>query len=372
MFCKNCGKEVTEQSKFCPYCGKSVFELDSKEKIYYVSSKNRTVAILLTLLGFFGVAGLQRIYVGRYIWGFIYIFTFGFFFIGTMYDLIQLYYEKFKDTDGFPLYSNGSMKKNYRHRTPRKNPSIVHYAIAIICALWILGTNIFIISSTKPKVEKQNTESQTNIEDRKNGEEKVQVENESVDEDLKKIDIEINLDDVVIEGKRKFLVNVHNKAQYPFDGIVHVYAKGMGVMDGLYDVKDLQPGQTKTFIGKGNVNESTRFNTSIKGKFQKQQKDDNLNYKIVKRYGGNTMMTYFVYVTDFSDENLTAISREMNKKYSGKVHDLEVRFTKVQNNPSLDDSVAMYSIHPMNRQLNHKLVWFNNAGDVERIIATIP
>lgn len=175
-----------------------------------------------------------------------------------------------------------------------------------------------------------------------------------------------------IEGKRKFLIDVSNTSEYPFEGVLHVYAKGMGTLDGLYDLKGLQPGQTKTFIGKGDVDEFTEFNCSIKGDYKKQQKDDNLNYEIVKRYGGNGMMTYFVYVTDSSDNNLILISREMDANYSGKVHDLEVRFTKVKNEPTLDDSLAMYSIHPMNKQLNHKLVWFSKEGDVERVIATIP
>lgn len=343
---------------------------ENKKKIYYVSSKNKTIALLLTLLGFVGVAGLQRIYVGRYLLGFVYIFTCGLFFIGTIYDIIQLCYEKFKDADGYPLYSKSSMKRNYRHRKLTKNPSIIHWSIAFICVLLVMGFYAFRITTTIKYAQQleQKTESTEIKEETKS----VKIENENVDEDLNKIVIEIELDQVLIEGKRKFLVNVNNTSNYPFDGVLHVNAKGMGALEGLYDLKNLQPGQTKTFIGKGDVDEFTTFRTSIQGNFKKQQKDTNLSYQIVKQYGGNGMMTYFVYVKDFSDANLTAISTEMYKNYSGKVHDLEIRFTKVQNNPSLDDSLAMYSIHPMNKALNHKLVWFNKSGDVERVIATIP
>lgn len=344
---------------------------DSKEKIYYVSSKNRTVAILLALFGFVGIAGLQRIYVGKYLSGFAYIFTFGFLFGGTIYDITELYSEKFKDVDGYPLYSSGSMKNNYRRRKPRKNPSIIHWGIAVMCALIFIGGNVYRIETTiqEARLEQKSKDVETTNKKEVKTE---KIENENVDEDLKKIVVEIELDQVLIEGKRKFLVNVNNTSDYPFDGVLHVNAKGMGALDGLYDLKNLQPGQTKTFIGKGDVDEFTTFRTSIQGNFKKQKKDNNLNYKIVKQYGGNAMMTFFVYVTDFSDANLIAISKEMNENYSGKVHDLEIRFTKVQNNPSLDDSLAMYSIHPMNKSLTHKLVWFDKAGDVERVIATIP
>lgn len=89
MLCKKCGKKFDEGTKFCPHCGANVLENDKTEKIYYVSAKSRIVAILLTILGFFGIAGLQRIYVGRYIWGFAYIFTCGFFFIGTLYMILR-------------------------------------------------------------------------------------------------------------------------------------------------------------------------------------------------------------------------------------------------------------------------------------------
>ena len=26
MFCENCGKEIKDENKFCPYCGASVYE----------------------------------------------------------------------------------------------------------------------------------------------------------------------------------------------------------------------------------------------------------------------------------------------------------------------------------------------------------
>ena len=39
---------------------------DKSEKIYYVSSKNRIAAGLLCLLGLIGIAGIHRMYVGKW------------------------------------------------------------------------------------------------------------------------------------------------------------------------------------------------------------------------------------------------------------------------------------------------------------------
>jgi TM2 domain-containing membrane protein YozV len=50
--------------------------------------KNCPVAYLLWLLGGFGVLGLHRFYLGRWITGLIWLFTGGLFFIGALIDLI--------------------------------------------------------------------------------------------------------------------------------------------------------------------------------------------------------------------------------------------------------------------------------------------
>lgn len=67
----------------------------------------------------FGLGGFHRLYVKKWMTGLLYLMTFGLFFLGTAYDLHQLIVERFKDTDGFPLYSDGSMRQNYRRRRPK-------------------------------------------------------------------------------------------------------------------------------------------------------------------------------------------------------------------------------------------------------------
>ena len=66
----------------------------AKEKI---SDKNKTIALILSIIGFFGVAGIHRFYVGKIGTGILWLFTFGFFGIGTLIDLIIIAQGNFKD-----------------------------------------------------------------------------------------------------------------------------------------------------------------------------------------------------------------------------------------------------------------------------------
>ena len=69
-----------------------------KSQAIYTSRKNKWVAFLLCLL--FGILGVHYFYVGRVGWGILYIFTFGFFGIGWLIDLIKILCGTFRDRDG--------------------------------------------------------------------------------------------------------------------------------------------------------------------------------------------------------------------------------------------------------------------------------
>lgn len=56
--------------------------------VYNNRRKNPNDILLATLLGFFGFAGVQRFMTGQIFLGLIYFFTCGFFFIGTIVDLL--------------------------------------------------------------------------------------------------------------------------------------------------------------------------------------------------------------------------------------------------------------------------------------------
>ena len=65
--------------------------------------KSRMVALILCILGFFGFAGLHRMYVGKVGSGVLHFFTYGICVIGTIIDLIAILSGGFRDSYGQPL-----------------------------------------------------------------------------------------------------------------------------------------------------------------------------------------------------------------------------------------------------------------------------
>lgn len=65
--------------------------------------KSKIVALILCILGFFGLAGLHRMYVGKVGSGICYLITCGWFGIGTIVDLIAILTGGFRDCYGWPL-----------------------------------------------------------------------------------------------------------------------------------------------------------------------------------------------------------------------------------------------------------------------------
>ncbi|MBR5678021.1 MAG: TM2 domain-containing protein [Paludibacteraceae bacterium] len=67
------------------------------------SDKSKKQAMILCCIGFAGIGGLHYFYVGKYGKGLLYLFTLGFFFIGTVKDLITIASGGFTDNVGAPL-----------------------------------------------------------------------------------------------------------------------------------------------------------------------------------------------------------------------------------------------------------------------------
>ena len=65
------------------------------------SDKSRKVALILCIFG--GFFGLHLFYVGKVGKGILYLFTFGFFFIGVIIDFLKILLGSFRDNVGMPL-----------------------------------------------------------------------------------------------------------------------------------------------------------------------------------------------------------------------------------------------------------------------------
>ncbi len=67
------------------------------------SKKSKYKALFLCCLGFIGLAGLHKFYTGKKLAGFIYFFTLGYLFIGTVMDLMSIILGDFRDANGLFL-----------------------------------------------------------------------------------------------------------------------------------------------------------------------------------------------------------------------------------------------------------------------------
>lgn len=110
MYCKNCGKQISDNAKFCDGCGTPTVE-SSGSVINIIntpsacasgaSEKNKWIAFILCF--FLGGLGIHRFYVGKIGTGILWLFTVGLFGIGALIDLIVIICGNFTDKHGLKL-----------------------------------------------------------------------------------------------------------------------------------------------------------------------------------------------------------------------------------------------------------------------------
>ena len=71
--------------------------------VYGGPRKSKMVALILCIIGFFGIGGLHRMYVGKVGSGVLHFLTYGLCCIGTIIDLISILSGGFRDSYGQPL-----------------------------------------------------------------------------------------------------------------------------------------------------------------------------------------------------------------------------------------------------------------------------
>ena len=69
----------------------------AKEKI---SKKEKSIALVLAILGIFGVAGIHRMYAGKIGTGILWLITLGWLYIGTIVDIVMIADGTFRDKQG--------------------------------------------------------------------------------------------------------------------------------------------------------------------------------------------------------------------------------------------------------------------------------
>jgi TM2 domain-containing membrane protein YozV len=101
--CPKCNQEFGDDKDFCPNDGTRLENIIMTNSPVMVSPFSEGLAMIFVCLGFLGVAGVHRFYVGKIGTGILWLLTGGLFGIGTIIDIILIASGSFTDSNGRPL-----------------------------------------------------------------------------------------------------------------------------------------------------------------------------------------------------------------------------------------------------------------------------
>lgn len=165
-------------------------------------------------------------------------------------------------------------------------------------------------------------------------------------EDLKNIKITTNIDWDAKKGNlTKYVAVIKNESDRQFSGKVTIIPSTGRISETAdIDIPSLLPGEQKIFIAFAEIKTETQFEYKIAGNFSAFDKKSALNYKIIKTISGNNYMTFWIYATDNSEDNLVAISKEMRQKYSSLALGFQIRFFETESPSDISENIAAYAL----------------------------
>ena len=151
MHCATCGGQFPASGPTCPRCGAPYADLRPT-----ASGWSRGMAATLCILGFLGLGGVHRFYVGKVGTGVLMLLTYGGGVIWTLIDLIRILAGTFTDREGLPLlawFKSGSAQRTPvtdRRRSPLASAGFRTVGWPVGVLLGLLGAAWLVESGTWP------------------------------------------------------------------------------------------------------------------------------------------------------------------------------------------------------------------------------
>jgi TM2 domain-containing membrane protein YozV len=101
MYCNKCGKDVPNDTRFCPVCGAPQGAVPAPAPVSALADTSPKSRLVVTLLAYFlGGIGVHRFYLGKVGTGIAMIFTFGGLGIWALVDFIFAVAGMMRDKEG--------------------------------------------------------------------------------------------------------------------------------------------------------------------------------------------------------------------------------------------------------------------------------